>query len=228
MKLLLVEDEVLLSSILKKGLKKKGYAIDVADDGNQAIEMYDVNEYDLIILDLNIPHVDGIEVLKYIRQGDLDTRVLILSARADIDDRVKGLDNGANDYLVKPFDFHELEARIRSLLRRTFRQENVMIECQGVRMDTIAKQVSIEGVEVSLTKKEYGILEYLLLHKNEVISTERLLEHVWDSEVDLFTNPLKFQMHCLKKKLSPMLHGKLLVKNIRGQGYMISDAVEGD
>lgn len=225
MKLLLVEDERTLSNILKKGLKKCGYAVDTAVDGQEAIALYDTNAYDLVVLDLNLPYIDGIEVLKYIRHQDLETKVLILSARSDIGDRITGLDTGANDYLVKPFDFQELEARIRSLLRRTFLQQDVILSCRSIQVDTIQKAVTVNGRAVNLTKKEYAILEYLMINKNQIISSEQLIEHVWESDVDLFTNPLKFQIHSLKKKLAPHHEDMDILKNIRGQGYMLTDAL---
>lgn len=225
MKLLLVEDEPMLSKILEKGLKKCGYAVDVALDGKSAIDLYEINAcaYDLILLDLNMPFVDGMSVLKHIREKDLETRILILSARSDVDDRIAGLDSGANDYLTKPFDFKELEARIRSLLRRAFIQQDVALECQGIVVDTVQKRVVVNGAPVELTKKEYTILEYLMMNRNRVISAEQLIEHVWDSDVDMFTNPLKFQIHSLKKKLAVNLDGTEILRNIRGQGYIIYD-----
>lgn len=223
MKLLLVEDEPMLSKILEKGLKKCGYAVDAALDGRSAIELYEINAYDLILLDLNLPFVDGMAILKHIRDKDLDTRILILSARSDVDDRIAGLDSGANDYLTKPFDFKELEARIRSLLRRAFVQQDVTLGCQGVVVDTAQKRVTVKGTPVELTKKEYALLEYLMINRNRVVSAEQLIEHVWESDVDLFTNPLKFQIHSLKKKLAVNLDGTEFLKNLRGQGYIIYD-----
>ena len=228
MKLLLVEDEPMLSGVLQKGLKKCGYAVDPAMNGEQAMALYDVNAYDLIVLDLNLPILDGMAVLRHIRQEDLETKILILSARSDIGDRIAGLDTGANDFMVKPFDFQELEARIRSLLRRSFIQQDVILTCRGICLDTAQKTVSVNGTPVELTKKEYALLEYLMLHKNRVLSSEQLIEHIWESDVDLFTNPLKFQIHALKKKLALHLGSEGLLKNIRGQGYILSETGSED
>lgn len=221
MKLLLVEDEIMLSKIVAKGLKKCGYAVDTACDGQEAIELYEINEYDLIILDLNLPKIDGIEVLKEIRQKNIDIKILILSARSEIDDRIIGLDTGANDYLVKPFDFNELEARIRCLLRRSFVQNNVIITCKNLSVDMAKKCAFTDNITIDLTKKEYSILEYLILNKDKVISSEQLIEHIWDSDVDLFSNSLKFHIHSLKKKLFSVIKNPELIKNIRGQGYIM-------
>lgn len=222
MKLLVVEDEKTLANIIKKGLGKYGYAVDVASDGEEALRYYDINEYDVIILDLNLPKIDGIEVLKQIRQKDSEIKILILSARTQIEDRVLGLDEGANDYLVKPFDFLELEARIRSLIRRKFIQENSTSSCGSIFIDTSKNLVYINGDLLSLTKKEYAILNYLLYNKNTVVSSEKLIEHVWDSEVDLFSNTLKYHMHSLRKKITEYSE-KEIIKTVRGCGYIVEE-----
>lgn len=225
MKLLLVEDNRLLSKNVAKGLTKKGYAVDCAYDGEEALALYDLNEYDLMILDLNLPKVDGMDVLRTIRQKDSELKIIILSARTTVDDKIEGLDSGSNDYLTKPFDFGELEARIRSLLRRRFSQAEVALMCGNIRLNMASKTVTVEDKPLALTKKEYSILEYLMSHKGTVISPEQLIEHVWDSEADLFSNSFKFHIHSLKKKLEEAGAGGYVV-NVRGQGYRISDAKE--
>lgn len=216
MKLLLIEDEEDLSAIIARGLRKTGYAVDCAYDGEEGLYMYGVNEYDLIILDLNLPVIDGINVLKQIRAEDNHSKILILSARGQLEERVEGLNLGANDYMVKPFDFPELVARINVLLRIDFIQSPSILICGAVKMDTLKREVFVSRKKVALTKKEYSILEYLLRHKGEVVSAEMLIEHVWDSEADLFSNSLKYHIHMIKKKL-----GVDCIKNIRGQGYII-------
>ncbi|MCC0782498.1 response regulator transcription factor [Clostridioides sp. ES-S-0108-01] len=221
MKLLVVEDERKLVKNLAKGLRKLGYAVDCAFDGEEALELYELNTYDLMILDLNLPEKDGLEVLRCVRSKDLYFRVIILSARSSVEERVRGLDMGANDYLAKPFDFKELEARIRGLLLREFRQRESRLICGNLEVDTITRTVGFMGIPVSVTKKEYGILEYLMLHKR-TISAEDLMEHVWDSEVDLFSNTLKFHMSSLRKKLEEATGGQIEIVTVRGQGYYIS------
>lgn len=222
MRILLVEDEKTLSGYLVKGLSKRGYAVDAAYDGEEALYEYSVNEYDLIVLDLNLPKKDGMEVLQAIRKTDFSTRILILSARSQVDDRILGLDEGANDYLVKPFDFGELEARIRNLLRREFSQTPAVLSIQALKLDTGAKRAAWAGQEISLTRKEYGILEYLMLHKNQVISAEEMTEHVWNNEFDPFSNTFRYHIHSLKKKLASA-SGQELIRTVRGQGYIMED-----
>ena len=227
MRILLVEDEKDLNFILVKGLKKAGYAVDPAYDGEEALELFDINDYDLVILDLNLPIIDGMEVLKTIRQTNQSVKVLILSARSSIDERVKGLDAGANDYLVKPFDFKELEARIRNLLRMSFASQPSILKAQDLSIDTNTKKVFIAEQEVELTRKEYSILEYLMTNQDRLITNEELFEHIWDCEADEFSNTLKFHMHSLKKKLAIVSPTEYIV-NKRGQGYRIRGEHEKD
>ncbi len=222
MRLLLVEDEENLSAIIAKGLRNAGYAVDTAFDGEEALYHYEINEYDLIVLDLNLPLIDGIDVLQKIRKTDNHTKVLILSARAEVDDRILGLDKGANDYLIKPFDFGELEARIRNLLRREFVQIPATLEVSGIAVDTKLKKVEYNGHTLNLPRKEYGILEYLVMHKNEVVSAEQLVEHIWDNEFDPFSNALRYHICSLKKKLNEISE-KEVIQTIRGQGYVIKE-----
>lgn len=222
MKILIVEDEIQLQVILAKGLKKCGYAVDTASDGEEALDQFEVNEYDLIVLDLNLPKIDGMDVLREIRKNNQTVKILILSARHDIHDRVLGLDDGANDYLVKPFDFHELEARIRCLTRQQVVTHSTLITLHGITLN-LAKCTAMIGVEdLNLTKKEFSILRYLFLNKNKVISAEQLIEHVWDSDSDMFSNSFKFHMSSLRKKISAKGSAEV-IKTYRGQGYIIED-----
>lgn len=223
MRILLVEDEKKLSASIVKGLTNAGYAVDAAYDGEEALYEYEVNEYDLIILDLNLPKKDGIDVLREIREKDNEMKVLILSARTKVDDRILGLDEGANDYLIKPFDFGELKARIRNLLRREFVQKPQDLTLNGLTVDTKAKRVLYQAQEIMLTRKEYGILEYLMLHKNQIISAETLTEHVWNNEFDPFSNSFRYHIHSLKKKISAA-SGLDFIKTVWGQGYIIEDS----
>ncbi|NGP45656.1 response regulator transcription factor [Bacillaceae bacterium SIJ1] len=218
MKILLVEDEKQLAHIIKNGLKKMSYAIDTAFDGEEALELLEINSYDLVILDLNLPKIDGIDVLKRIRETDDELKVLILSARNDVVDKVHGLDLGANDYLEKPFDFLELAARIRNLLRRSFIQTDTTISCGRLHIDTAAKIVTIDNELLDLTNKEYGILQYLALNKDRFVSAEEMIEHVWESDIDPFSNSFKVHMHSLRKKVGV----KGMIKNVRGKGYQLN------
>lgn len=217
MKILLAEDEELLSNAISKGLKKLGFAVDQAFDGEMALYSYEVNEYDLIILDLNLPIIDGMEVLQRIRENDLEMKILILSARSGINDRVLGLNEGANDYLIKPFDFEELVARIHNLIRRAFSQTPAVFSVDRITIDVLSKTVTLDKAALPLTNKEYAIMEYLMLNQGRVIPQSELIEHIWNSEADPFSNALKFQLHSLKKKLGQ----SDIICNVRGQGYMI-------
>lgn len=220
MKLLIIEDEIDLVNALKKGFIKKGYVVDCATDGENGLELYYINEYDLIILDLNLPSMDGLEVLKAIREQDKMQRVLILSARSAVSDRIIGLDMGANDYLPKPFDFGELDARVRSLFRCELIQHNTVIKYGDIKLDTRAKNISIKGLTLCLAPREYAILEYLLLHQGKVISAEELIEHVWNSEANMFTDAVKVHISNIRKKLREACEEEYII-TIRGQGYLI-------
>ncbi len=221
MRLLIIEDEPDLRSALCAGLTKKGYITDAAADGNEGYELALVNNYDLILLDLNLPGMDGLTLLKKIREKDLLQKVLILSARSAYEQRIEGLDLGANDYLVKPFDFGELEARVRSLLRRSFTQYNTVIHFDRFRLDTRVRLVYTDDNEVvNLTPKEFSILEYLLLNRGNVVSAGELIEHVWASDDSLFSNSIKVHMSALRKKLAAYSSNEIII-NMRGSGYRI-------
>lgn len=222
MKILIVEDEKDLLESLIEGLKLDGYAVDSCQDGNTACEMVFCENYDLIVLDLNLPNLDGIEVLKDIRSENKIVNIIILTARDNIEDKVKGLDLGANDYLTKPFHFAELEARIRSLLRRKTIQEDVILSCKGINIDILSREVYVNGEGLALTSKETSILQYMIINKGRIISLEELLEHVWDNSVDLFSNSVRVHMSSLRRKLKKKI-GFDPIRNIIGEGYIISD-----
>jgi DNA-binding response OmpR family regulator len=221
-KILVVEDETSMQKALCNGLKKYGYAVDAASDGEVALELIEINPYDVVVLDLNLPKIDGIEVLKEIRKTNDELRVLILSARAEVEDKIIGLDTGANDYLSKPFHFKELEARIRALLRRNFIQKDTVLSHGDIKINTALKSVSVNDQKVELTKKEYSILEYLFINKDKIVSAEELIEHIWDSETDSFSNSFKVHINSLKKKLAEHIGEKELIKNTRGLGYSVA------
>ena len=216
MKLLVVEDELSLQKALVKGFQKTGYTVDAAGDGEQALELYYSHSYHLVVLDLNLPKLDGLAVLEEIRNDSTEIPVLILSARSEVSHKIAGLDKGANDYLAKPFHFSELEARARALLRRNFKTAPATIACGDVQLDTALKKAFWAGAEVPLTKKEYGIFEYLMLNRGRVVSGEELIETVWESEPDLFTNAFKVHINAMRKKLP-----EDLIKNLKGQGYYV-------
>lgn len=222
MRILVIEDEIDLLEAIEEGLKIDGYAVDTSEDGIDGLELSKINDYDLIILDLNLPSMDGIDILKSIRKSDNLIKILILTARSSIEDRVVGLDLGANDYLVKPFHFEELEARIRSLLRVKYIQEDIVLKYNNLKIDTKLRKAYINDEFIKLTKKEFSILEYLMKNINKVISQEELIEHIWDNSVDMFSNSVRVHINSLRKKLKASINNEV-IKNIVGVGYVIED-----
>ena len=222
MRLLVIEDERALCETIVRSLRRLAYSVDYCYDGNRAMELLGEERYDLVLLDLNLPGADGMTVLKTLRQTDRETRVLILSARSEVTDKVAGLDAGANDYLAKPFHLEELEARIRSLTLRQFTQNDVVLTSGGVTFDTKARTAAAAGQPLALTRKETGILEYLLLHRGRPVSQEELIDHVWDNSVDNFSNSIRVHISALRKKLRTAL-GYDPIRNRIGEGYIIEE-----
>ena len=222
MRILVVEDERALCETIVRSLRRLAYSVDPCYDGDTAIDLLGSERYDLVLLDLNLPGADGMTVLRTLRQTDRETRVLILSARSEVADKVEGLDAGANDYLAKPFHLEELEARIRSLTLRQFTQNDVVLHCGPLSFDTRSRTATAAGQPLALTRKETGILEYLLLHRGRPVSQEELLEHVWDNSVDSFSNSIRVHISALRKKLRAAL-GYDPVRNRIGEGYLIEE-----
>ena len=220
MRLLIVEDEKQICDMVAKSLYGVGYEVDTCYDGEEALECILTEDYDLIVLDLNLPGMDGMEILRELRRENEETKVIILSARGQIADKVEGLDAGANDYMEKPFHLQELEARVRSLTRRKFIQKNICLECGKLRFDTRERVAYADDKPVALTRKENGILEYLLLNQGRPVSQEELIEHVWDSSVDSFSGSIRVHMSSLRKKLKAGLGYDPIVNKI-GEGYKI-------
>ncbi|MGL5378847.1 response regulator transcription factor [Clostridium sp.] len=223
MKILVVEDEIDLRNALSKGLRKSNYTVDTAKDGEEAIYISQVNNYDLMILDLNLPKRDGIEVLREIRKNNNEIKVIILTSRGDIEDRVQGLDEGANDYLMKPFYFDELNARIRALLRRNFIQKNNIITCGILKLNILERNIYILDNKLELTKSEFQILEYLILNKNTYVSTEKIMESVFGDEKSIFSNSIKVHINSIRKKIGRYYNESDIIKNKREVGYFVED-----
>lgn len=223
MRVLVVEDDLDLINLLEEGLTMYGYAVDKASDGDQAIEMAYIENYDIVILDINLPKKDGFEVLDEIRKFNQGVNIIMLTARSDIDDRVKGLDFGANDYMVKPFDLKELDARMRALLRRKSVTESTILEAGNMKFDTASREAFVDNQKINLTQKETGILEYLFLNKERFVSSEELIDHVWDSNADSFSNSVRVHMSSLRKKIKE-LSGENKIQNVIGKGYRIYES----
>jgi two-component system OmpR family response regulator len=215
MRVLVVEDEPRLLRNLAKALREEGYAVDTAEAGDDGLYKAETHNYDAIVLDIMLPRLDGWEVLARLRKQK-QTPVLLLTARDASKDRVKGLDTGADDYLVKPFDLSELLARLRALIRRSAGNAHPEIEIDKIRIDTRAKSVTKSGEPVTLTAREYSILEYLAQHRGEVITRTELYEHLFDETDDTLSNLLDVHVFSIRKKLGPDI-----ITTRRGQGYCI-------
>ena len=220
MHLLVIEDERVLCETIVRSLRRLAYSVDHCYDGDQALELLGTERYDLVLLDLNLPGKDGITLLRTFRQRDRKTPVLILSARSEVKDKVEGLDAGANDYLSKPFHLAELEARIRSLTLRQFTQQDVLLTFKALSFDTRSRTATVNGQTLALTRKETGILEYLMVHQGRPVSQEELMEHVWDNSVDSFSNSIRVHISALRKKLRAAL-GYDPIHNRIGEGYLM-------
>ncbi|MEO8099454.1 MAG: response regulator transcription factor [Acidobacteriota bacterium] len=221
MRILLVDDEKDAAKMLAKGLREHAYAVDLAYDGPEAMEKAAINSYDLLILDIMLPGVSGLEVCRRLRQDGLRVPILLLTARGGVMDRITGLDCGADDYLSKPFDFGELLARIRALVRRGDELKDTVLTVGDLSLDTRTHAVSRGSEPVALTAKEYALLEYLVRRTGDVVSRSDISEHVWEETYDPFSNLIEVYVQRLRRKLetsgaTPLLHTR------RGEGYMLS------
>jgi len=225
MRILLVEDEPDAAQMLAKGLREQSYAVDVAPDGEAAVYQAGVNDYDLVILDVMLPLKDGFEVCRELRAEGLTFPILMLTARDAPPDRVVGLDMGADDYLTKPFDFHELLARLRALLRRGPALRPETVEVADLSIDMKARRVRRGGCQIELTAKEYALLEYLARRAGEVVSRAEIAEHVWDENFDPFSNLIEVYVQRLRRKIDEG-HAPRLLRTRRGEGYVLASAKE--
>jgi two-component system copper resistance phosphate regulon response regulator CusR len=223
MRVLLVEDDRRIAAFVAKGLRENAYAVDVALDGEEAVYMASINTYDIFILDINLPKKDGFEVCGEIRASGNTRPVLMLTARDAIDDRISGLDRGADDYLIKPFEFRELLARLRALLRRgnDIRAQKIVVA--DLEIDTLSHRVQRSGTLVDLTAKEYALIEFLAANRGRVVSREEISEHVWDDTFDPFSNLIEVYVKRLRSKLDDG-HALPLIHTRRGAGYILDDA----
>lgn len=219
MKILIVEDDIKISSFLQKGLKEENYIVDCSFDGEEAFYILQTTLYDLVILDVMIPNMDGFELCKNLRKEGIETPIIMLTAKSSIEDKVLGLNEGANDYLTKPFSFEELLARIHVQLRRGKSLNNILkLDTLEINMD--AKSVSRENQKIILTSKEYILLEYLMLHQNQLISEDMINEALWNMDVTTASNIVSVYMYRLRNKIDKNFDIKL-IHTIRGLGYKI-------
>lgn len=222
MRVLLVEDDNRIAAFVAKGLRENSYAVDVAADGEEATYMASINTYDLFILDINLPKKDGFEVCRDLRESGSTKPILMLTARDVIDDRVSGLDIGADDYLTKPFEFRELLARLRALLRRQNEIRSPLIVIGNLQIDTTSRTVYRARQEIELTTKEYSLLEFLAINKGKVVGREEISEHVWDDTFDPFSNLIEVYIRRLRTKLDEG-YDVQLIQTRRGSGYILKD-----
>jgi len=222
MKILVVEDEERVSQFIQKGLREEGHAVDVAFDGEEGSFLAEINDYDLIILDLMLPKKNGIMVCREIRERGVATPVLMLTARDSTEDKVRGLDAGADDYLTKPFAFEELLARVRALLRRRSEAKTPTLKIADLELDPMSRRVTRGGEPVRLTTKEYALLEYMLRNPNKVLSRTLIGEHVWDMNFDPESNVIDVYVSHLRNKVDRG-ESLSLIHTMRVQGYMLSD-----
>ncbi len=220
MRILLVEDDAKVARFIRNGLKEEGFAVDVAEDGQQGLQFAREFEYDVMILDILLPKLDGISVLKAIRTRDPQTPILMLTAMDTLEDKIRGLNKGADDYLTKPFAFEELLARLRALLRRKYRTASTNLRFEDLRVDLVTHQVFRGDREIQLTPKEFALLEYFLQNPNKILTRTMIAEHVWDYHFDPETNVIDVYMNYLRNKIDRDFPVKL-IHTIRGVGYIL-------
>lgn len=220
MKILLIEDEKKVSAFIRRGLEHERFTVDTAFDGKIGLEMAQNLKNDLIILDLMLPEIDGFSILRQLRESEIHTPILILSAKTDIDDRIHGLNLGADDYLAKPFSFGELLARIRALLRRSNQQSNNLVHVRGIEVNMITHEVRRNNKLIELTAKEYALLEFLIHNTNRVLNRITITEHVWHYDFDPGTNFIDVYINRLRKKLDDYGEERL-IHTVRGYGYIM-------
>jgi len=220
MRILLVEDEPRMANVIAKGLREQAYAVDIAEDGDAALYQASINDYDLIVLDVLIPQRDGFEVCRELRSRGDTTPILMLTARAAVDDRITGFDAGADDYLTKPFSFRELVARVRALLRRDAQLRPDIYQLEDLIVDSGSHRVSRAARTIELTAKEYALLEYLVRRAGQLVSRSEIAAHVWDDSFDPFSNSIEVYMNRLRKKIDED-HSIKLLHTRRGEGYIL-------
>jgi DNA-binding response OmpR family regulator len=222
MRILIIEDEQRLSAVIKKGLIEEGFAVDTAFDGEEGQYLAESESYDLIILDIGLPKVDGVTVCRELRTKKIKTPILMLTARSQIEEKIEGLDSGADDYVTKPFSFLELRSRIYALIRRSKQDASPYLTTKDLMLDPIKHLATRDGKELNLTPKEFSVLELLLQHKGEVVTRTMITEHVWDYNFDGMSNVVDVFVATLRKKVNKGYDNKL-IKTIHGVGYTIEE-----
>jgi heavy metal response regulator len=222
MRILVVEDEKRIASFIERGLKEERYVVDVAHTGEKGLFLAEINAYDVVILDIMLPDIDGISICKQLRDNGINVPILMLTAKNRVQDKVLGLDSGADDYLTKPFAFDEFLARVRALLRKNQSQKVTTLSIADLELDQIKHSVKRGGKDIQLANKEYALLEYLLLNANQIVTRTMISEHVWNEDFDTFTNVFDVYIHRLRTKIDKGFD-KPLIHSVRGVGYVLKD-----
>lgn len=224
MRILIIEDEHKIANSIKQGLEQEGFAVDTAFNGSTGYDYASTEDYDLIILDLMLPKMDGITICQKLRRSDIHTLVIMLTARGDLEEKVNGLNCGADDYLTKPFSFTELLARIRALLRRPKDLIPTLLTAGDLEINTHEFTVKRKDKSINLSRKEFTLLEYLIRNKGKVVTKEKIMEHVWDYNSDILPNTVEVYIGYLRNKIEkPFKNSPCLIKTVRGFGYKIED-----
>ncbi len=222
MRILVVEDEKKLATFLKRALKEKGYAVDVAHDGAEGLFLAQENPYDLIILDIMLPEKNGLAVCQELRKEEKAVPILMLTARDDVEDKISGLDSGADDYLTKPFSYGEFLARVRALIRRHRDRKTPVLRVADLELNQLTHKAQRAGKDIELTSTEYALLEYLLLNANQIVTRTMISEHVWNDQFDSYSNVINVYLNYLRKKVDEGFDQKL-IHSVRGSGYILKE-----
>jgi DNA-binding response OmpR family regulator len=224
MRILIVEDEHRIGTSIKKGLELEKYAVDLAFDGRDGYDFAATEEYDCIILDLMLPGMDGLTICKKLREKGIHTPIIILTARSQVENKIEGLDSGADDYLTKPFSFEELLARVRALIRRPNGVQSTVLKAKGLELDTVTYDVKRDEKSIQLSSKEYSLLEYLMRHAGSIVSKDQIVAHVWNYDDDVLPNTVEVYIRKLRQKIDiPFADKEALISTVRGFGYKIEN-----
>jgi DNA-binding response OmpR family regulator len=222
MRILVVEDEHRIANSIKKGFEQEGYAVDVAYDGEAGYDLASTEDYDVMVLDLMLPLMDGIAMTKELRRNKIHTPILILTAKGQIEDKVKGLDSGADDYLVKPFSFEELLARVRALFRRPKNSLDTVLTVEGLSLDPKTYELKRDNKDIKVSSKEFSLLEYMMRNPGKILSKDQIIAHVWNYDADILPNTVEVYVKSLRNKIDvPFKNKKPLITTVRGFGYKI-------
>jgi DNA-binding response OmpR family regulator len=225
MRVLVIEDEYKIANSIKKGLEQEAYAVDVAYNGEHGFDLASTEDYDVIILDLMLPKMDGVQICRQLRKEEIYTPILMLTAKGQLRDKIDGLNAGADDYLVKPFAFAELLARIRALTRRPKDSLGAVLSVEDLRLNTTTFEVRRKDKEIQLSKKEFALLEYLLRHKGQIVTKDQIINHVWDYDADVLPNTVEVYVGYLRNKIDkPFKNKPPLIHTVRGFGYRVGGA----